>query len=95
MHGSEYVFTKEFFTFWVVVAILWGFTAACIITFMPVVESLSSIVKALTGGAPDAPAVADGGRKSPEKGDGAPKSVELVVRSSSDLRGEQAPSAMP
>lgn len=42
-------FTKTYFAFWVLVAIAWGFGAAIIITFLPLVESSEEIVTALSG----------------------------------------------
>lgn len=43
------VFTKTYFAFWVLVAIAWGFGAAIIITFMPLIESSEEILTALSG----------------------------------------------
>jgi len=43
------VFTKDYFAFWVLVAIAWGFGAAIIITFLPLVESSEEIATALSG----------------------------------------------
>lgn len=43
------VFTKDYFAFWVLVAIAWGFGAAIIITFLPLVESSEEISTALSG----------------------------------------------
>jgi SSS family transporter len=42
-------FTKTYFAFWVLVAIAWGFGAAIIITFLPLVESSEEIATALSG----------------------------------------------
>jgi Na+/proline symporter len=42
-------FTKSYFAFWVLVAIAWGFGAAIIITFLPLIESSEEIVTALSG----------------------------------------------
>jgi len=42
-------FTKSYFAFWVLVAIAWGFGAAIIITFLPLVESSEEIATALSG----------------------------------------------
>merc|ERR1739844_442127 len=36
-------FTKDYFAFWVLVAIAWGFGAAIIITFLPLIESMEEI----------------------------------------------------
>lgn len=43
------VFTKDYFAFWVLVAIAWGFGAAIIITFLPLIESSEEITTALSG----------------------------------------------
>lgn len=43
------VFTRDYFAFWVLVAIAWGFGAAIIITFLPLVESSEEISTALSG----------------------------------------------
>lgn len=43
------VFTKDYFAFWVLVAIAWGFGAAIIITFLPLIESSEEIATALSG----------------------------------------------
>ena len=43
------VFTRDYFAFWVLVAIAWGFGAAIIITFLPLVESSEEIATALSG----------------------------------------------
>jgi len=42
-------FTKSYFAFWVLVAIAWGFGAAIIITFLPLIESSEEIATALSG----------------------------------------------
>lgn len=42
-------FTRSYFAFWVLVAIAWGFGAAIIITFLPLVESSEEIATALSG----------------------------------------------
>jgi len=42
-------FTKSYFAFWVLVAIAWGFGAAIIITFLPLMESSEEIATALSG----------------------------------------------
>merc|ERR1711935_903944 len=43
------VFTKSYFSFWVLVAIAWGFGAAIIITLLPLIESQEEIATALSG----------------------------------------------
>jgi len=42
-------FTKSYFSFWVLVAIGWGFGSAIIITFLPLIESSEDILTALSG----------------------------------------------
>jgi len=45
-------FTKDYFAFWVLIAIAWGFGAAIIITFLPILESseeLSSVILGMLG----------------------------------------------
>ena len=43
MYGSSYVFTKPFFTGWVVVGIIWMFISFCIVGIYPLVEGRQSI----------------------------------------------------
>jgi hypothetical protein len=42
-------FTKDYFAFWVLITIAWGFGAAIIITVLPLVESSTEIMKVLGG----------------------------------------------
>jgi len=52
-------FTKDYFAFWVLVAIAWGFGAAIIITFLPLIESseeISGIAYGLVGKKTEEPA---------------------------------------
>jgi len=44
MYGTSYVFSKPFFTGWVVVGIIWMFISFCIVGIYPVVEGRKSIV---------------------------------------------------
>jgi Na+/proline symporter len=56
-------FTKDYFTFWVLIAIAWGFGAAITITFLPIMESsseISNVFKGMTGMG-SSPAKATGG----------------------------------
>jgi SSS family transporter len=43
------VFTESYFAFWVLVSIVWGFGAAIVITFLPLIESSTEILKAIDG----------------------------------------------
>jgi SSS family transporter len=43
------VFTRDYFAFWVLVAIAWGFGAAIIITFLPLIESSEEILTVMSG----------------------------------------------
>ena len=43
------VFTESYFSFWVLVAIVWGFAATCVITFLPIFESQDEIINTLAG----------------------------------------------
>jgi hypothetical protein len=43
MYGSSYVFSKPFFTGWVVVGIIWMFISFCIVGIYPVIEGRQSI----------------------------------------------------
>merc|ERR1712084_107896 len=43
------VFTQSYFSFWVMVSILWGFGAAIVITVLPLMESREEIGEAYTG----------------------------------------------
>jgi SSS family transporter len=45
-------FTKDYFAFWVLIAIAWGFGAAIVITFLPLLESsaeLGTVIKGMFG----------------------------------------------
>ena len=45
-------FTKDYFTFWVLLSIVWGFGAAIVVTFLPLMESseeMSVIFKGMLG----------------------------------------------
>jgi len=43
------VFSKNYFAFWVLISILWGFGAAVVITVLPLVESSDDIMSVLSG----------------------------------------------
>lgn len=43
------IFTIDYFAFWVLVSIAWGFGAAIIITFLPLIESQDEIMRVLSG----------------------------------------------
>lgn len=43
------VFTKDYFAFWVLVSIAWGFGAAIVISFLPLVESQTEIGRVFSG----------------------------------------------
>jgi len=43
------VFSKNYFAFWVLISILWGFGAAVVITVLPLVESSDDITSVLSG----------------------------------------------
>ncbi|KAK5653951.1 hypothetical protein OQA88_7876 [Cercophora sp. LCS_1] len=45
MFGSAYIFSKKFFTGWVVVGIIWLFASAGMVIFLPVIESRSTIAR--------------------------------------------------
>ena len=42
-------FTKDYFAFWVLIAIAWGFGAAIVITFLPIMESAGEIGAVFAG----------------------------------------------
>merc|ERR1712160_168222 len=42
-------FTKTYFSFWVFLSIAWGFGAAIVITFLPIIESSDEIAKVYHG----------------------------------------------
>ena len=44
MYASNYIFSKRFFTGWIVVTFLWGFFGALTITCLPLFESRHSII---------------------------------------------------
>jgi len=43
------VFTKDYFAFWVLVAIVWGFGATVVITVLPLIESQDDIFAVMSG----------------------------------------------
>jgi len=43
------VFTKDYFAFWVFIAVIWGFVAAFVIIFLPIYESSADIGMVLAG----------------------------------------------
>jgi len=43
------VFTKDYFAFWVLVAIVWGFGATVVITILPLIESQDDIFAVVSG----------------------------------------------
>lgn len=45
MYGSSYVFSKNFFRFWVALTFLWAFGATLVITILPLWEGRHSIAK--------------------------------------------------
>jgi len=49
MFFSGYIFSKEFFTFWVAVSMIWAICAACAIAIYPVFESRKSIADLILG----------------------------------------------
>jgi len=52
------VFSKDYFAFWVLLSIVWGFGAAVVITVLPLLESSEEIGAVLSGimGKKDTPA---------------------------------------
>jgi hypothetical protein len=65
------VFSESYFAFWVLVSIVWGFGAAAVITFLPLMESWTEILQVLDGlknlmlcrGRPDDAHAAEAARK--------------------------------
>ncbi|RUP47702.1 Sodium:solute symporter family-domain-containing protein [Jimgerdemannia flammicorona] len=49
MFFSHYVFSKEFFTFWVAVSMIWAICSTVAVAIYPIVESRESIVEVLSG----------------------------------------------
>jgi len=43
------VFSKDYFAFWIFIAIVWGFVAAFLIIFWPLLESIDDIINVLRG----------------------------------------------
>jgi hypothetical protein len=44
MYGTDYIFSKPFFRFWVALTFLWAFGATLTITLMPLIEGRKTIV---------------------------------------------------
>ncbi|GME83795.1 unnamed protein product [Ambrosiozyma monospora] len=49
MYGSSYIFSKKFFTGWVVVGILWMFCTGFIVVIFPLFEGRVGIYTSLRG----------------------------------------------
>ncbi len=47
-YATEYVFTVESFTAWIVLALVWAFGAAAVVLLLPVIEARHSIMEILT-----------------------------------------------
>ncbi|KAI8159059.1 putative urea active transporter 1 [Colletotrichum sp. SAR 10_70] len=45
LYGSGYVFSKQFFTGWVVVGIAWLFASVIMVVFLPIFESRSTVIR--------------------------------------------------
>lgn len=43
------VFTRDYFAFWVLLSVAWGFGAAIVISFLPLFESQDEIIRVLSG----------------------------------------------
>lgn len=43
------VFSPAYFAFWVFISIIWGFTATAVITFLPLMESSTALMKVCNG----------------------------------------------
>jgi len=83
------VFTKTYFSFWVLVAIGWGFGSAIIITVLPLVESSEEILTALSGiyyavTRKEAPQANDPELEEPEEKEEEPKVPKVVAESDED-----------
>lgn len=83
------VFTKTYFSFWVLVAIGWGFGSAIIITVLPLVESSEEILTALSGiyyavTRKEAPQANDPELEEPEVKEEEPKVPKVVAESDED-----------
>ena len=53
LYGTSYIFSKQFFTGWIVVTFIWGFFGAITITLLPLWESRREIllfIRAVLGG---------------------------------------------
>jgi hypothetical protein len=44
MYGTDYIFSKPFFRFWVALTFLWAFGATLTITLMPLIEGRKTIM---------------------------------------------------
>ncbi|KAJ3182570.1 hypothetical protein HDU85_002669 [Gaertneriomyces sp. JEL0708] len=49
LHLSDYVFSKGFFTGWVIIGLLWSITATAIVTFLPIWESRHGVMTLIAG----------------------------------------------
>jgi SSS family transporter len=49
MYASGYVFSRDFFTGWVILGLVWTIIAACVVTFYPIIESRKGIMTIIKG----------------------------------------------
>ncbi len=59
MYGSSYVFSKRFFTGWVVVMFIWAWFAACAITVTPIYEGMPALKRLVLAIIHDTPQLDD------------------------------------
>ncbi|KAM0748095.1 hypothetical protein T439DRAFT_358672 [Meredithblackwellia eburnea MCA 4105] len=50
LYGSAYVFSRPFFTGWVIVSLLWAFFAFGSVTILPIIEGRHTLLSILSGG---------------------------------------------
>ncbi|KAF2459739.1 urea active transporter [Lineolata rhizophorae] len=86
MYGSSYVFSKQFFTGWVVVGIIWLFATLGMVGFLPLFESRATIVRTARSMFSDLKGLGRGrsvlaGQEAEGSGSGSVEGVEVVEKS--------------
>jgi urea-proton symporter len=66
LFGTNYIFSKRFFTGWIVVSFIWVWVSMCICVVYPIVESRGALWVILTGALGDIGAIV--GKKKPKQG---------------------------
>lgn len=85
MYGTNYVFSKPFFRFWVAITFLWAWGAALVITITPLVEGRKTIALFIRFALGKKPMKVVQGAESPAEGeqgimDGSEKGLDVEAK---------------